>query len=168
MELFWLANYRCKTHFSSHSWQMICKKVNPEEFPFTNLLQFLSSFFPWFLYSEVQRVGLDLCRLKHEMSDFCKESCIYEICTDIFPLQYKKTKKEKKTKRLKGQKRHNTLFLQHLSRRLKIHSIRAWRTWSWVSSRLVPFGEPLCSRIPALAKILSNARKYCTSARREG
>ena len=159
MELFWLANYRCKTHFSSHSWQMICKKVNPEEFPFTNLLQFLSSFFPWFLYSEVQRVGLDLCRLKHEMSDFCKESCIYEICTDIFPLQYKKTKKEKKTKRLKGQKRHNTLFLQHLSRRLKIHSIRAWRTWSWVSSRLVPFGEPLCSRIPALAKILSNARK---------
>ena len=159
MELFWLANYRCKTHFSSHSWQMICKKVTPEEFPFTNLLQFLSSFFPWFLYSEVQRVGLDLCRLKHEMSDFCKESCIYEICTDIFPLQYKKTKKEKKTKRLKGQKRHNTLFLQHLSRRLKIHSIRAWRTWSWVSSRLVPFGEPLCSRIPALAKILSNARK---------
>ena len=105
MELFWLANYRCKTHFSSHSWQIICKKVTPEEFPFTNLLQFLSSFFPWFLYSDVQRGGLDLCRLKHEMSDFCKESCIYEICTDIFPLQYKKTKKEKKTK-----KRHNALF----------------------------------------------------------
>ena len=120
---------------------------------------FFLIFSPWFLYSDVQRGGLDLCRLKHEMSDFCKESCIYEICTDIFPLQYKKTKKEKKTKRLKGQKRHNTLFLQHLSRRLKIHSIRAWRTWSWVSSRLVPFGEPLCSRIPALAKILSNARK---------
>ena len=155
MELFWLANYRCKTHFSSHSWQIICKKVTPEEFPFTNLLQFLSSFFPWFLYSDVQRGGLDLCRLKHEMSDFCKESCIYEICTDIFHFNTKRRKRRKRRKRQK--KRHNALFLQHLSRRLKIHSIRAWRTWSWVSSKLVPFGEPWCSRIPALAN--GNVRK---------
>ena len=132
MELFWLANYRCKTHFSSHSWQIICKKVTPEEFPFTNLLQFLSSFFPWFLYSDVQRGGLDLCRLKHEMSDFCKESCIYEICTDIFHFN---TKRRKRRKRRKRQKKTQCTFLQHLSRRLKIHSIRAWRTWSWVSSK---------------------------------
>ena len=117
---------------------------------------FFLVFFPWFLNSDVQRGGLDLCRLKHEMSDFCKESCIYEICTDIFHFN---TKRRKRRKRRKRQKKTQCTFLQHLSRRLKIHSIRAWRTWSWVSSRLVPFGEPLCSRIPALAKILSNARK---------
>ena len=29
-----------------------------------------------------------------------------------------------------------TLYLRHLSRRLKNHNIRAWRTWSWVSWRL--------------------------------
>ena len=134
--------------------KLYVKKVTPEEFPFTNLLQFLSSFFPWFLYSDVQRGGLDLCRLKHEMSDFCKESCIYEICTDIFHFN---TKRRKRRKRRKRQKKTQCTFLQHLSRRLKIHSIRAWRTWSWVSSKLVPFGEPWCSRIPALAN--GNVRK---------
>ena len=30
-----------------------------------------------------------------------------------------------------------TLFLRHLLRRLKKHNIRAWRTWSWVSSENV-------------------------------